>query len=144
MHHVNPWKSYQQVATQTASPGQLVLMLYDGIVRFLEHALAGFELEDPLEFNRTINNNIIRAQAIINELNYSLDMEKGQDCADNFRRLYEYMDRLLQQSNQHKKPEGIHEVIKRITVLRTAWNEMITKDPAGQPQASAQPMTAAA
>ena len=45
-----PWQSYRQVSTQTASPGQLVLMLFDGAIRFLDRALEGFELEDPVEF----------------------------------------------------------------------------------------------
>ena len=48
-------RSYRTIATQTAPPGQLVLMLYDGAIRFLECALAAFEYEDPLEFNETIN-----------------------------------------------------------------------------------------
>ena len=57
MNFANPWKSYRQVATQTASPGQLVLMLYEGAIRFLERARLGFAQEDPAEFNLTINNN---------------------------------------------------------------------------------------
>ena len=73
----HPLKSYQTIATQTASPGQLVLMLYEGAIRFLERALAGFEHTDPLDFNQTINNNILCAQAIIHEMNANLNMEAG-------------------------------------------------------------------
>lgn len=120
----HPSLSYQQIATQTASPAQLVLMLYDGAIRFLEQARLGFSKEDPLEFNQSINNNILRAQAIINELNYSLNIEEGKECAANFRKLYNYFDRLLQESNQRKELQGIHEVIDRLTILRNAWSEM--------------------
>lgn len=126
----NPWQSYKKVATETASPAQLVLMLYEGAIRFLEQARKGFEAEDPLEFNQTINNNLIKAQAIINELNYSLDMENGADCANNLRRLYDYMDRKLQESNQNKTEAGIREVIKRMAVLRDSWSEMIRNESA--------------
>ena len=56
---VNPWQSYRQVATQTATPGQLVLMLFDGAIRFLDRALAGFDLDDPAECNSTVSNNVI-------------------------------------------------------------------------------------
>ena len=49
---------------QTAPPGQLVVMLYDGAIRFLERANVGFQHDDPLEFNATINNNVLRAQEI--------------------------------------------------------------------------------
>ena len=127
----NPWQSYRQVATQTATPGQLVLMLFDGAIRFLERARQGFELEDPLEFNQTINNNVLRAQAIINELNLALDMDKGGDCAMTLRRLYNYMDVRLQEANQYKKEDGILDVVRRLTILRDAWAEMLQKNGAG-------------
>ena len=119
------WQSYQQVATQTASRGQLVLMLFDGAVRFLEQALAGFEQEDPGLFNLTINNNVQRAQAIVDELNGSLDMGQGADLARHLRDLYNYLDRRLDESNRTKSPEGIRESIERLGVLRTAWAEML-------------------
>jgi flagellar protein FliS len=121
----NPWKSYQQVATQTAPPGQLVLMLYEGAVRFLERAIAGFSLEDPAQFNQTISNNIIRAQDIIFELNVTLNMNEGGDLAMTLRRLYDYMDRRLMESNLKKDQDGVKEVIGRLVVLRDAWAQML-------------------
>ena len=138
MTPANPWRSYQQVATQTASPGQLVLMLYDGALRFLEQARRGFAHEDPLDFNLTINNNLLRAQAIINELNLCLDMEAGGEFSATMRRLYNYFDAQLQQSNQHKTVEGINEVSARLTVLRDAWAEMLRQQSSGgEPSADA-------
>ena len=127
MHRPNPWQSYRQVATQTASPGQLVLMMYDGAIRFLEQARRGFAMDDPLEFNQTINNNVLRAQAIINELNATLNTKAGGEFAANLRRLYDYCDRRLQECNQYKQEDGIVEVINRLTVLREAWAEMLQK-----------------
>jgi len=121
-------QSYQRVATQTASPGQLILMLYDGIIRFLEQARLGFAYDDPLEFNRTINNNVLRAQAIISELNLCLNMEQGGEVSANLRRLYHYLDGQLQKANQHKTEKEIIEVISRVTVLRDAWSEMLSKE----------------
>jgi len=126
---VNPWQSYKKVATQTASPGQLVLMLFDGAIRFLEHAQSGFGLEDPGEFNLTINNNIHRAQAIIDELNGSLDMARGGDLSQHLRGLYNYLDRRLDESNRTKTPEGVRECLERLNVLRTAWSEMLSGAP---------------
>jgi flagellar protein FliS len=125
MHAVNPWASYRSVATQTASPGQLVLMLFDGALRFMERALTGFGLEDPAESCETISNNVLRAQAIIHELNLSLNLEQGGDCAATLRRLYDYFDRRLDESNLKKIPAGIEEVIQRLTVLREAWAQML-------------------
>ena len=121
----NPWQSYRKVATQTASPAQLVLMLYEGAIAFLEKGLAGFNYTDPLEFNRTINNNVLRAQAIIHELNARLDMEKGGEVSDNFRRLYNYFHRRLQEGNTRKKREPIEETLMRLRELRDSWAEML-------------------
>lgn len=128
----NPYQSYRRMAAQTATPGQLVLMLFDGAINFLERAAKGFELDDPLEFNATINNNILKAQAIINELNASLDMEAGGELAVNLRRLYEYMDFRLTESNRTKTPEGLREVIQRLGVIRDAWAEMMRRQNAAQ------------
>jgi flagellar protein FliS len=125
MQRTNPWQSYRKVATQTATPGQLVLMLYEGAIRFLEQSLTGFSHDDPLEFNRTINNNIQRGQAIIAELNGTLDMERGGEISANFRRLYDYLHRRLQEANCKKKEEPIREVLRHLNVLRDSWAEML-------------------
>jgi len=127
----NPWKSYQQVATQTAPPGQLVLMLYEGAIRFLERALAGFSLEDPAEFNQTISNNILRAQDIIFELNVTLNIKEGGELAETLRQLYDYMSRKLMEANLQKNQEPLKDVINRMTVLRDAWAQMLVNQ--GQP-----------
>ncbi len=125
MSHLHPWQSYRQVSANTASPGQLVAMLYDGAINFLERALHGFTLEDPLEFNSTISNNVIKAQKILTELNSSLDLTNGGEIATTLRALYDYMDRRLTQSNLKKTRDGIDESIRRLTVLRDAWREML-------------------
>jgi flagellar protein FliS len=125
MNSTNPWKSYRQIATQTASPGQLVVMLYEGAIRFLERALSGFEIEDPAEHNSLINNNVLRAQAIIRELDVSLNMQAGGEFSSNMRRLYDYLDRRLQASNVKKESSGIHEVIAQLSILREAWATVV-------------------
>ncbi len=118
-------KSYMQVATKTASPGQLVLMLYDGAIRYLEGALQGFALEDPADCNSTINDRIQRAQAILDELSASLNMGEGGEFAERLRSLYNYLDRRLFESNLRKDAEGVHEAILRLSTLRDAWREML-------------------
>ena len=121
----NPWQAYRKVATQTATPGQLILQLYDGILRFLEQARLGFALDDPKEFNEAINNNIQRAHAIIRELDSALNLEQGGEVAVTLRRLYGYFDDRLQQANLTKTEEGITEVIRHATGLRDAWRDML-------------------
>lgn len=130
MHLLQPWKSYRRIATQTAPPGQLVLMLFEGILRSLHRALEGFSQEDPAQVNMTIHNNLYRAQEIIRELDQALNMEQGGDCAANLRRLYRYFDRRLADSDTRKSREGIDEVIAHVTVLRDAWATMLHQQPA--------------
>jgi flagellar protein FliS len=125
----NPLESYRKVATQTASPGHLILMLYDGAINFLEKAIAGFDYSDPLLLNQTVNNNILRAQAIISEMNASLNMEKGEDVAVTLRRLYNYFYKRLSEANFSKRKEPIEETISRLRVLRDSWSEMLRRGP---------------
>src|ERR1017187_607925 len=109
MQRPKPWDSYRKVAAQTASPTRLVLMLYDGAIGFLERALAGFECADPLQFNQTVNNNILRAQAIIQEMNATLNMREGGEVSANFRRLYNYLHRRLREANLKKQKEPVQD-----------------------------------
>ncbi|MGY8674373.1 MAG: flagellar export chaperone FliS [Verrucomicrobiia bacterium] len=118
MTQANALKSYKTVATQTAAPGNLVLMLYDGALRFLQRAV---------EFNQGVNNNILRAQSIINELNTSLDMDQGGELADKLRGLYNYFDERLQEGNIAKEQQPVDEVIDRLNVIRDAWREMLAQ-----------------
>lgn len=138
MTTANSLRSYRTIATQTAPPSQLVLMLYDGALRFLERALEGFQAQDPLEFNLTINNNVLRAQQIIHELDNSLDLERGGQLAVTLRGLYHFMDRQLNQSNISKSRAGIEDTIRRLTVLRDAWSQMLQQQgPLSIPAAAA-------
>ena len=125
-YNPNPWQSYRQDATKTATPGQLVLMLFDGALRFLDRALIGFDLDDPLESNLAINNNILKAQDIIRELNASLNMELGGEFSATMRRLYNYYDSQLSKSNLQKDPTGVQLVIRLLTEIRNAWSEMLS------------------
>jgi len=132
----NPWVCYRQVATQTASPGQLVLMLYEGAIAFLERALHGFSLQDPAELNQTIGNNILRAQAILEELDRALDLAAGGDFAVRMRGLYHYLDRRLMESNLRKQSDGIREVRDRLSVIRDAWREMLEQQTSPRDQSA--------
>jgi flagellar protein FliS len=127
MQRPNPWQSYQQVTALTAPPEHLVLMLYDGALSFLEKGLTGFDYTDPCDFNQTINNNVIRAQAILCEMNARLDMENGGEISENFRRLYVYFHRRLQEGNIRKSKSPIEEVARHLRGIRDAWAEMLRR-----------------
>ena len=126
------FQSYRQISLETAPPGELVRMLYDGAIRFLGLAREGFASDDPLERNLTVHNNIIKAQDILNELAVTLDMELGGKLAETLRDLYLYMGNRLQESNIDKDPAGVDEVTERLSGIRDAWCEMLANQANGQ------------
>ena len=121
----SPLQSYKTISLETAPPGQLVLMLFDGAIKFLERAKLGFGIEDPVEMNETVHNNITRAQDIINELNSTLNMDQGGEIAVVLRDLYAYLDKRLFESNIRKELEGVQEVIDRLSTVQAGWSEML-------------------
>ena len=122
-------KSYKAQSVQTASPGKLVLMLFDGYLRFTTAAKNSFNEDDLTKKNEGINNNLIRAQNIVTELQSSLDMSVPGELPGTLYRLYDYVLHQLQQANLQKKPEPIDEADKVINELREAWAEMLVQNP---------------
>lgn len=122
----NPYQQYQRTAIETGSRGQLVVMLYQGAIRFLARARGHFETGDLEQ----INNNIIRAQEIIAELQTSLNPEVGGEVAENLAALYDYMYRRLVDANLEKKPEAVEEVTELLRTLLPSWQEAVRQDQA--------------
>jgi len=119
-------RAYQSQAVLSASPGQLVLMLYDGALRFLGHARDA--LESPEGSPRRIeiiSTNLIKAQNILAELQASLNHDVGGDHSANLDRLYEYYIRRLLEANMKKKVEPVIEVERLVRQLRDGWAEML-------------------
>lgn len=129
--HKNFARIYRQNAVLTASPGQLVLMLFDGALRSM--AIAHSALEKPAtdpDRAEVSHREIAKAQAIISELRTSLDREVGGEFATNMDRLYAYYARRLIEANLRKKAEPLAEVEGLLRVVRDAWAEMLrTHDP---------------
>ena len=123
MNSANKLSAYRANAVSSATPENLVVMMYDGAIRFLGAAIRAFEHEDPLDFNLTIHENITKTQAIIRELNHALDLENGGELAHSLSGLYVHFDNRLQKANISKNKEIIEEILKRISDLRDAWSE---------------------
>ena len=101
----------------TQTPGRLVVMLYEGAVKFLRQAIAELEAGKFIEKGKSI----IRAVDIIQELNVTLNMDAGGEIAENLRRLYGFMTERLFQANIKKDPEMIREVIRLLEELNEGW-----------------------
>jgi len=114
---MNGVKAYQETAVTTQSPGRLIVMLYEGAVKFLKLAVKALEENDYESKGKYIN----KAQAIITELNVVLDMDTGGEVAKNLRSLYLFMGRRLNKANIKKDPKIIHEVITLLEELNHGW-----------------------
>ena len=119
-------RAYQTQSILTASPGQLVLLMYDGALRFMNQARAAFALpEDNLSRIQSINTALLLAQAVIAELRANLDLKAGGELAANLDRLYDYHLRRLQEANLRKDEAPLAEVERLVRSLREGWAEML-------------------
>ena len=118
-------KSYRSVAVATATPGQLILMLFDGALRFMAISLNGFQEQELSARNEQIHNNIVKTQNILRELQLSLDMKVPGDFSGRMWALYDFMIEQLQQANIRKDPEPIRVVERLLGQIRDAWSQML-------------------
>lgn len=118
-------RSYKSAAVTTAPPGQLVLMLFDGSLRFLAAARYGFDIDNVTQRNEQIHNNLVRTQKILCELQCSLDLRAGGEFAKTMWALYDFMRDQLQRANLKKEREPIGVVEKIVGELRDAWAQML-------------------
>jgi flagellar protein FliS len=107
---------YQEMQVQT-TPGKLVVMLYDGALRFLHLGLDALIRRD-LEMQGL---NLGKAQKILCELQSTLDMNAGRLAHDLYA-IYDYCLRRLLVANAQDRPEHVEEVIRLLTELRDAWD----------------------
>ena len=114
---MNGFKAYHDTAVTTQSKGNLVVMLYDGAIKFLKLAVKEIEEQNPQEKGKYI----ARAQDIISELNVVLDMKAGGEIAANLRRLYLFMNMRLNEANVKQDPQKINEVIALLEELNQSW-----------------------
>ena len=110
----------QRAATETASPAQLIVMLYAGCIRFTALGKTAIEQKDFT----TSRENLLKAQAIIAELMGSLNLSIG-DLATNLMRLYDYMYRRLIDANIRRDAEAAAEVEGLLRGLLPAWEEAV-------------------
>jgi flagellar protein FliS len=131
---MNPYQNYFATQIQTASPEQVLIMLYDGAIRFLRQARQAAENNDRAGKLKKVS----RAVAIITELSNSLDFEKGGEIAENLDGLYSYMVRELTRGNTagDTSPIDISENI--LVELREAWTGAIEKNKSGVGEESAE------
>jgi len=111
--------AYQQQSILTATPGKLVVMLYDGAVRFLKQAAAAMRDERRAQADERLR----RADAIIEELQLTLDLDAGE-IASNLQGIYVFSRRHLNEARVERDPEKIDQVAGMLSELRGSWAQI--------------------
>lgn len=115
----NPYHAYQQNSVNTATPGELTLMLYNGAIKFMKLAKKGMEDKD-IEMKNT---NLIKAQKIVQELMVTLDT--SHDVGKSMMTMYDYLNRRLIDANLKNDPSIVDEVEGLMVEFRDAWKQVI-------------------
>ncbi|WP_202079329.1 flagellar export chaperone FliS [Caldalkalibacillus salinus] len=115
----NPYQTYQQNAMNTASPGDLTLMLYNGCLKFIKQGRQAM-IEERYQDKNT---NMIKAQKIIEELMVTLntDMEISQSMMQ----LYDYLNQRLIEANLNNDTAILNEVEDFVVQFRDTWKEAL-------------------
>jgi len=115
----NPYLQYQHNAVQSANPGDLVIMLFDGLIKYLKIAINAIEENDI----SNSNNALVRSQDIIDYLNNTLDMQF--ELSRNLSSLYDFMKGQLISANIKKETELVEEVLGLAAEMRDTWRQAL-------------------
>ncbi|HEX2086648.1 MAG TPA: flagellar export chaperone FliS [Solirubrobacteraceae bacterium] len=120
---MNPYASpqaYRSSSVMTASPGQLVVMLYDGAGRFLRQA----ELAAEEGAWRHAMDRLEKADAIVDELLVTLNVEQGGQIAERLQGIYIFCKRLMIEARIERDADRIRKTASLLSGLREAWAEI--------------------
>ena len=139
MAYQNAYAAYQKTNVNTASQGRLVVLLYEGAVKHLKGAINLFGQDDKLKPGdiEQFGIHLQKAQAIITELQVSLDMEKGGDIARNLMSLYVFFNEELMDATISQSKAKIEFVLKMTDELAESWR-IIANSTANAPAAKVQ------
>jgi flagellar secretion chaperone FliS len=115
-------QTYYQTQIQSQSPIELIVMLYDGALRFMRAAIEAIEKRDLAGKRDAMS----RAMAIVSELQSSLNLAAGGDIAKNLDELYSYVNGRLIEANINNSPDPLQESIKLMNTLREGWSQIAT------------------
>ena len=109
--------AYRTIDAQSRSPLELVVMLYDGAIRFLGEATDAHQRND----HRGRATGVSKALAIVGELRSTLNLEDGSELALELDRLYDYMFGRLLEVTTKRDMSGVEEVRRLMVTVREGW-----------------------
>lgn len=113
----NPYQTYKQQAVMTMTPGQMLLAVFDELIKQLSLSQIAFEKNDIPEINRSLQ----KSQHIINELKGTLNFE--YDISNNLSDMYNYFNYAIINANIKKDASIIADILQMVTELRDTFSE---------------------
>lgn len=136
MQNKNAFKQYQKTQVTTASPEKILLLLYEGAIRFVKIAQVRMQEKNIAEKGKYIS----KTMAIVSELMNTLDHSVGGQLAADLENLYMFMIDKLIEANIKNEPEHLEVVEKLLTTLYGAWQDVVNNPRAdGVPSSDHQP-----
>lgn len=132
---LNPYQKYSATRVETASSVDLVVMLYQGAVKFIRLGIEALERDDRAAASK----HLISAQNIVVELTGSLNHEAGGQIASQLAAVYDYCFRQLVLANLRRDAAMAREVMRILKDLGTAWQEIALQQRHAQAAASQAP-----
>ncbi|MDT8447119.1 MAG: flagellar export chaperone FliS [bacterium] len=120
MSYGKPYQAYQQTSVQTSSQKQLIVMLYDGMHRFMSQAIKAIEAGEI----ESAHENLHKTGKILLELMATLREDKGGEVAQNLKKLYLYCYEQIVIANLKKDAQMVLDVQGVIGNLREGWKEL--------------------
>jgi len=128
---------YQKTQVTTVDSGKVVVLLYEGTIKFLRKSQEGI-VEKDIEKR---HNNLMRALDIIDELNNSLNFSQGGEIARSLNALYLFMRGHLTEANINNNSHMIEEVLNMLSSLKGAWEEVASNPEINKPESNPLPTT---
>ena len=116
-------KEYRYNEISTSSQGKLIVMMYEGAVKFVNLAIDGIDSKNLSKKGTYIN----KAHDIINELSLALDMKKGGEVAEKLEALYQFILHQLTLANIKSDRKALESILNVLTPLLQAWTELFAK-----------------
>ncbi|MEZ4872437.1 MAG: flagellar export chaperone FliS [Bdellovibrionales bacterium] len=119
----NPYQQYKKTSIESASREKLLLLMYEGAIRYVKKAMIAVDANDISE--RGLN--IGKAYDVVLELNNTLDHEIGGEIAANLEQLYMFITDKLTEANVTGSKQPLEDVLRILTTLYEGWKQAVEK-----------------
>lgn len=120
----NPYQQYRNTEVNTSSPGKLVILLYEGLIKFINEGKKLME-EGNIKDSHEI---LLKAEGIVSALAGSLNMEVGGEISKNLYSLYQFVNLRIVEANSYKDPSKLEEAAQVIEPMMEMWKQIVDKE----------------